>query len=281
MRQKIVNYFTGIPDRLMKLKLGALLAFFAGLLVLAYFLVVQVVPWVGLKVISTGQERALGEQFYKGIISNESIDSVKTKIVREFAGAMVLSKTYPIQVTVVKDKTVNAFALPGGHIVIYSGIIDAMRTPEELAALLGHEASHVNQRHSLRNMLRTAASGLLVSVLVGDVGGVSAVLLENANTLRNLSYSRGLEKEADHEGMLLLLQNQINPVGMQQLMESLEREHKDLPGIVSFISTHPLTKDRIKQAAAFIKEHAAASSPIPPAFKDNWEKLKAIDHKQK
>lgn len=275
MRKKIVAYFTSIPDRLMQLKIVGLLAVFAGLLVLAYFAVVQVVPWVGLKVISPQHEIALGERFYDGIIDNESIDTVKTELVRQFAEGLELSKTYPVKITVVNSKKVNAFALPGGHIVVYSGIIDAMQTPEEMAALLSHEASHVNKRHSLRNLLRSAASGLLVSVLVGDVGGVSAVLLENANTLRNLSYSRGLEKEADREGMQLLVKNNINPAGMRQLMECLEKEHKDIPELVSFISTHPLTKDRIKEVNSFIKQHSAASYPANGQLQQIWKQLKA------
>ena len=86
---------------------------------------------------------------YQSMMQGETIDKERTKLLQEFARSMQLSNNYPIKLTVVKNKEVNAYAIPGGNIVVYSGILKAMRSPDELAALLGHETAHINERHSL------------------------------------------------------------------------------------------------------------------------------------
>jgi predicted Zn-dependent protease len=149
---------------------------------------------------------------------------------------------------------VNAFALAGGQIVVYSGLLQKIETPEALAALLAHESAHVNERHSLRSLLRNAANAILLSVVFNDATGISAALVGNVNTLNGLRYSRSLETEADEEGMNLLLANKVDLNGMRALMQTLEKEG-DAPDRLSFLSTHPLTKNRIKKAERYIQKH--------------------------
>jgi predicted Zn-dependent protease len=91
--------------------------------------------------------------------------------------------------------------MPGGDIVVFSGILEGMEYPEQLAALLAHEGTHVQKRHSTRMMVRQMARLLFLSLLIGDVSAVAAVLAENADNVRNMSYSRGLETDADRHGM--------------------------------------------------------------------------------
>jgi predicted Zn-dependent protease len=83
---------------------------------------------------------------------------------------------------------------------------------------------------------------MLVSLLFSDVNGVIAVLAENAQQLHSLSYSRNFEQEADEQGLRILVDNHVNPRGMIQLFERLDRE-KEI-SIPKIISTHPLTQDR-------------------------------------
>ena len=125
---------------------------------------------------------------------------------------------------------------------MFSGVLNDMKSSNELAALLGHEASHVNQRHSIKMLCRNLAGYMVVSLLFSDVNGVMAVLAENAQQLHSLSYSRAFEQEADEQGLKILMDNKINPNGMVHLFEQLEKESKI--SIPKIISTHPLTAER-------------------------------------
>jgi predicted Zn-dependent protease len=202
------------------------------------------------------------------------VDSTGTIELQDFADQLNLSRTYPIRVTLVKSDIVNAYALPGGNIVVYSGILKKIKTPEELAALLSHESTHVNERHSLKSLLRSAANGLIVSILLSDASGITGTLVSNAQTLNGLSYSRSLEKEADQKGMELLLANGVDLEGMRDLMRTLEAEG-DVPGSISFLSSHPLTKERIQAATKFIKDHPQSIEERED-LKEQFEKLHSL-----
>jgi len=103
---------------------------------------------------------------------------------------------YKFRLTVFNDSTVNAFALPGGQIVLLRGLIERSKTPEELAGVLAHELQHVLKRHATRLLLQHASTGLMLVAVSGDLTGVMAYGLESARVLGTLSYSRGLESEA-------------------------------------------------------------------------------------
>src|SRR5205823_5662759 len=121
---------------------------------------------------------------------------------------------YPVQITVVHSDEMNAFAIPGGHIVVYDAILETMKTPEELAALLAHEASHVALRHSLRNIFRSQARKMFLSLLMGNQASIVSVVVNNADELKGLEYSRSLETEADNNGIQLMANSNINVQGM-------------------------------------------------------------------
>src|SRR5690606_36345304 len=113
----------------------------------------------------------------------------------------------------VDSEEVNAFALPGGKIFVYSGILEKMGSYKELTALLGHEISHVTNRHSLKSMSRNVASSLVLSSVFGDAGGLSVNLISKVNEFKSLDYSRDLETEADNEGLQVMLDNKVDPQG--------------------------------------------------------------------
>jgi predicted Zn-dependent protease len=216
----------------------------------------------------------MGEKLYQAFIETEKIDTHKTKLVREFATSLALSKTYNIDITVLKDKEVNAFALPGGKVVVYSGIVKSLQSADELAALLAHEVSHINKRHSLKSLLRSSAIAILISVALNDASGVASVLVENAETLRSLGYSRSLEREADYAGMQVLVDNKINPIAMRNLMLRLQEEYGKAPDMISFISTHPATSERIDNANKFAKKYKYNQFIEQPKLKASWDKIK-------
>lgn len=257
----------------MQQKLPVLLLAVVALSGALYFLLIFLIPFLGMQLISAQQETKIGGRL-KEVMLQESalmgskIDSAGTVHLQAFADKLNLSNAYPIRVTLLKNDMVNAFALPGGHVVVFSGIIKKMDSPESLAALLAHESVHINERHSLKSLLRSAANSILVSVVFGDVTGISGALVGNANTLNGLRYSRSLEEEADKKGMELLVQNSIEVKGMLQLMQTLKAE-ADIPKQLSFLSSHPLTSERIKAAESFIKQHpqkGAANATLQALF---------------
>src|SRR3990172_9285847 len=115
-------------------------------------------------------------------------------------------------------------AVPGGHIVVFRGLLKRARIPEEFAGVLAHEVQHVLQRHVMRALLQHASTGLLVVALTGDVSGAMAYGLEAALTLGTLQYSRVAEEEADREGIRMLLAARGEPGGVVTFLGGPERK---------------------------------------------------------
>ncbi len=243
-------------------KLMLILSIVFIILFFSYLFFAKVVPYMAVKFVTVKQETKLGNQYYSSFVRNVDIDSSRTAKLQEFADNLRLSSKYRIRVTVVNDTIVNAFAFPGGHIVIYSGIIKKLNRPEELVALLSHEATHVVKRHSLKSISSQLGVSVLLSIITTNTGGLSKTVLNNVDMLRVLSYSRELETEADEEGMKLMVKNDINPNGMRWLMEDLKKASTDIPFGISFLSTHPMNEQRINKAIEFCKKYKQYNRPI-------------------
>jgi predicted Zn-dependent protease len=200
----------------------------------------------------------LGDAMYQQTAPSLDIDEARSDVLQRFGDQLLISPTFKLRLHLVKDEQVNAFAMPGGHIVVYTGILDKMTGPGELAALLSHEGTHVEKRHSTRAIARDLSGSLFLSLLLGDVGDMVGTVAQKGDELKGLSYSRDLETEADTIGIRCMYTNGVEPHGMVDLLELLEREAEDMPEGASFLSSHPLTKDRIATAE---KRAAALGTP--------------------
>ena len=107
---------------------------------------------------------------------------------------------YTMRVYVVNRPVVNALAAPGGHVVIFHGLLERTGTPEELAGVIAHELQHILRRHTTRAVIQDVGTGLLLMALTGDMTGPLAYGLETARALGELRYSRRAEEEADRRG---------------------------------------------------------------------------------
>ncbi len=213
-------------------------------------------------------ETYIGKNVQETYLQYLDVDSTRSRSMQQFFDALNYESNYEIEVVVVESDQVNAFALPGGFIVVYSGILDIIEDEEELAGLLAHEASHINGRHSLRLMARSLSFYLLLSVVSGDVGGFSSVIVENSNMIGNLSFSRSVEKEADLEGIKLMQQADLNPRGMialfrkfGNLRDSTNQElqrNLNMDSSVSEDSTETWSRYTWKRAEQLLSTH-----PIP------------------
>jgi beta-barrel assembly-enhancing protease len=254
----------GFTKKLMKQKTSLLLSLLIILAVGFYFLIITLIPFVGAQFISVNKEISIGNSLKDVMLKEASlvgteIDIIGTRHLQTFADKLHLSDEYPLEFTMLKSKVVNAFALPGGQIVIYEGILEKIKTPEALAALLAHETTHVNERHSLKSLLRKASHGIIVSLILGDATGFSGVIVSNIQALDGLRYSRSLESEADSKAIDILIQNGIDTKGLIELLNTLKQEG-DVPSTMSFLSTHPLTKERIKSAEKYIRQNTQQAS---------------------
>jgi predicted Zn-dependent protease len=223
-----------------------------GLITLAYFYVLPPIAEKSATLLPESFDNEIGNLFMDAFLSENNIDTTKTKHLKQFAAELDLKNRKPLRFTVVKSKEVNAFALPNGQIVVFSAILENMESFEELVALLGHEASHVNYRHSIKMLCRNLAGYMTVSLIFSDVNGVMTILADNAQQLHSLSYSRSFEQEADEQGLEILMNNNVDPNGMVKLFEQLEKESEIY--IPKIISSHPLAKERKDNMQKIISE---------------------------
>jgi beta-barrel assembly-enhancing protease len=206
------------------------------------------------------QEKQLGDLLYNQLETTGQLDADSAQSLRlnQFWKATGIRTRLPIQITVVENKEVNAFAVPGGRVVVFTGILKKLKRPEQLAALLGHEAAHVENRHSLQQLIRSLAAYAIVSVMFGDVSGLSAVLVDNADNLVSLSYSRQHEAEADAFAVTQLAKHGINPMGPVWLMEALPSEGDVIP---TLLLTHPHNAERVADTKALAKKSRIQGQP--------------------
>lgn len=225
---------------------AAIILFALGVVAFAWFVVV---PWLAEKAasfISVETEISLGKSLGDAVSEQSRINDSASFYIQKFVDELELDDTYPLEVKVVESEEVNAFALPGGRIFVYSGILEKMDSYKELTALLGHEISHVINRHSLKAMSRGLASNVVLSSVFGDAGGLSVNLISKVNEFKSLDYSRDLETEADNEGLQVMLDNKVDPQGMVNLLKLLKNVNTSEPYLMKYLSTHPDTDSRIE-----------------------------------
>jgi Zn-dependent protease with chaperone function len=169
---------------------------------------------------------------------------------------------------VVDDPQVNAFAVPGGHVVVFTGLIRETASADELAGVLAHEIQHVVLRHSVRGLVRTMGWRAAIAILFGDTGPLSGVG-ELASRLGSLKFSRDQETEADLGGLALLRRARIDPRGMIAFFDTLAKEER---GPVAFLSTHPVSTERAARLRAEVEQ--SGGWPTDP-FPDAWTDVKA------
>ncbi len=221
-------------------------------------------PWLAGRAVGllpTRFDRALGQRAAAEILASEVEDSVGTARLRAFGQAMQLDTS--IRLHVLRTDQLNAFALPGGEIFVFRPLLDSLHRPGELAALLAHELAHVERRHGVQALARATAGYVALSALLGDVGGLSGVLLESARMLGQVRYSRSLEAEADALGCRRLLRLGYSPREMAHLLRRLQATEKGESPVLELLSDHPALARRIATAKALARKQQPPQAPNP------------------
>ncbi|MGH7409839.1 MAG: M48 family metallopeptidase [Candidatus Methylomirabilis sp.] len=239
-----------------------------------------------LLLMSPSQEAQLGAQAYAQILHDPKVrfsqDSREVEPVRQVAKRIIevakaskyaeVAQQFKWEVSVIKDdKTLNAFALPGGKIAVYTGIFPIAKNEAGLAAILGHEVVHALARHGgervsqgLLSQLGLEAANIALTVagsnpIVGQ--SAMAALGVGANVGILLPFSRAYESEADYIGLLFAAQAGYDPREAVRVWERMEQASKGQPA--EFLSTHPSHGTRIKQLEEWMNEALSYYQPQP------------------
>ena len=154
-------------------------------------------------------------------------------------------KGLTFEVRVMDSPEVNAFCLPGGKMVVYTGLLKKAKTAEQVAGVLSHEMAHAIKRHGLQRITESLGIVVAIELMIGDVGGLVAIGVELGKSAALTSYSRELETEADIVGVQLLHAAAIDPLELAGFFEMLKDEGNDLPAAMRWLSTHPEHEARI------------------------------------
>jgi predicted Zn-dependent protease len=220
----------------------------------------------GLGTISSAEEAAIGRNIIAqlhdaGLIVDdpELTDYIRDVGFRLVGAADTRGQSFNFYI--IRDDAVNAFALPGGHIGINTGLIRRTESESELASVLAHEIAHVTQRHVARRIEESSSLGLkslaalLGAIAVAAAGGTGdqvsgAIMLgQGLVAQEQINFTRGQEYEADRVGIDILAHADFDPNGMVSFFETMQRMQR-LQGIrmPEYFSTHPLGTSRVVEA---------------------------------
>lgn len=217
--------------------------------------------------VSLAQEERLGELAFAQV--RAGLRLVETgpapAMIEAIGGRLTAGSRYRYRWFVAASPEVNAFAMPGGYVVVYTGLIEAADSAEEVAGVLAHEVQHVELRHSLRNMIHGLGWRAVLALALGDLsGGVWGGMAEQ---LGSMAFSRDLERQADQEGLKALRRAGIAPQGMVSFFAKLAaREGANL----ALLSSHPATEERMASLRRAIAEQGEyPAEPLPY----DWKRL--------
>ncbi|WP_425073898.1 M48 family metallopeptidase [Sagittula sp. S175] len=193
---------------------------------------------------------------------------------RQIEARLAEEARLPVEITVhvLDHDMVNAFALPGGHIVFFRGLIDQADAPDELAAVFAHEMGHVASRDPTRHALRSAGSIGVLGLMFGDFAG-GAVVLFLAERLIDAQYSQGAEAAADVFAHDVMLRAGLSPGALASMFERFQALGGDAEGFVQHFLSHPAMGDRIENARRAVP---AGFLPEPLLEDHQWQSLKTV-----
>lgn len=183
------------------------------------------------------------------------------------------ASNYRFQIIYVNDPKINAFAAPGGYIIVFDGLLRRTETPEEFAGVLAHEIEHVLRRHSTKALARELSGRTLFSLMAVDVSTGTPAAVEAGAALEHLQHRRTDEEEADRRSVPLLAKARIDASGLTRF---LRRLHVASGGVEAptYFSSHPSTLERaarLEQAARKVSEPMEPLMSIP-----EWEDARAV-----
>jgi Zn-dependent protease with chaperone function len=219
-------------------------------------------------------EQKLGESAYRDFLSHQEVMKEGPAVaalgeMTQRMTAQILDNPYKFEVTVVKSDVINAFALPGGYVVVFTGLMKKAESGEEVAGVLSHELNHVLQRHGLERIVKSLGLMAVAAIVFGNQQGLVGMMKQLGVELFTLKFGREQETEADLTGLQLLQRAKINPAGMITFFERLSEKDQ---GRMEWFSTHPMSAARAERLKA---ELAALPKKSPESFTFDWKQVQA------
>lgn len=226
--------------------------------------------------VTDNTEQKLGELFWEVFKKSEkeirnthvvnSIDSIVTQI----CSANKIDRN-KLKIHVLNKDDINAFALPNGHLIIYSGLILNSDNQEELAGVICHEIAHIELNHVMKKLVKEIGLSVLISMTTGNSSG--EVIKETSKMLSSSAFDRSLEKEADIKAVDYLLNANVNPEPFADFLYKLSDSEHAATKYLTWISTHPDSKERAEYIIEYSKDKENEYKPI--LSNETWDKLKA------
>jgi predicted Zn-dependent protease len=226
----------------------------------------ETVPITGrsqLQLVSSTEEVQMGTEAYKDILSKAKIstDPAANALVKR-VGTRIAAATghadLPWEFTVIDDaQTVNAFALPGGKVAVYTGILPITRDEAGLAVVLGHEVSHVMAHHSAERISKQLTLQYGAQVLGAALGVDPELTKAGAGVIVStilLPWDRAQESEADHLGLIYMAKAGYEPQAAREFWLRMSEVSKGRSRPPGFFSTHPSSETRIQQIDGWLPE---------------------------
>jgi Zn-dependent protease with chaperone function len=214
--------------------------------------------------VADGQVKAL---FGNKVCDNAAGQAAFVKLVNTLREAAGLDPS--IQTAVLATAVPNAFALPGGRVYLFNGLLAKAENPDEIAGVLAHELGHLRHRDGTRNLIYNGGTSFLIGLLFGDVTGSGAVIFAS-RSLVTASYSREAEQNADNFSIDVMHKLGRPTKAMGELLFRVTGKQGD--SSLSILASHPMTEDRQKRMSEV--DRPASGPPLLTAAE--WNSLKAI-----
>lgn len=203
-------------------------------------------------------EEKLGQELRRDLLKEVEVydnDAIQNYVDELGSKAVRAAGNKPKQInynfTVIKGDDLNAFAMPGGEIYVYTGLLEAMESEAELMGVLSHEVAHVSQRHIAQRLVASYGLQTLLSAALGNNPGVISQLAGSVAAQGYLlKYSRSHESEADRYGIAYMARAGYNPQGFISFFETMQAQSG--ARMPEFMSSHPNPENRIEEARKII-----------------------------
>jgi len=239
--------------------------------------------------ISDQQEYEMGNNFYSQIVADSVsyrlykknaqvvsyIRGIGSSVVAHQTDRPEVSDTFEYNFDVIdNDTVVNAFAIPGGHVFVYTGLLLNASNEAEVAGVISHEVSHITKRHGAQKLVESYGIDFCMDLIFGDSTALRSAM-DIATGMLFLKFSRENEYEADSSGLSYMINCGYNPTGMVTFFQSLQ-DSGGTPKVFEAFSTHPNTADRIAAVNTMISGNSSANLSDTALYASRFAPIKTI-----
>ena len=180
-----------------------------------------------------------------------------------------------VTIHILVQADINAFALPGRNLVLYTGLIQYCKTPEELAGVLAHEIAHMEHEHVMKKVMKEVGLSMLTTIAGGEGGG--EIGRQVLKLLTSSAFDRDQENEADNSAVQYMAKADMDPEHFANFLFRLSQEKGDIPRNFALLVTHPNSKDRASEILKLRKKESYRVTAI--SDKRRWSAIKVLIRK--